>query len=123
MPRLLTWCCLLALSLGTGCAMFSSSRASEPHAALDLQVQKAPPADRDEGTRPTAPGPGYLWVAGYWDYLDGNYLWRSGHWLPNQPQFEYVRARYDFDGSGWIFHRPHWKRRPPASATVEASAK
>jgi hypothetical protein len=50
-------------------------------------------------------------VAGYWDYLDGNYVWRSGRWLQGKADYEYVRARYEVVGQAWVFHRPHWKRR------------
>jgi len=75
--------------------------------------------ERSEGDKPAAPGYGYIWVAGYWDYLDGNYIWRSGHWMQGKSDYEYVRARYEYDGKTWVFHRPHWKRRHmgPVSAS------
>jgi hypothetical protein len=123
MQRVLTWSCFLALSLGVlGCATSGSGRTSEAKSALDLQVFSPPPADKSDGERPEAPGSGYIWVAGYWDYLDGNYIWRGGHWLQANAQYEYIRASYDHDGEGWVFHRPHWKRRQTVS-TVQANAK
>ena len=99
---------------GGGCATLSSSGGSsgEGKTQIDVPVQSPPPPEKAEGARPAAPGYGYIWVAGYWDYLDGNYIWRDGRWVQGKPDYEYVRARYDNDaGKGWVFHRPHWKRR------------
>jgi hypothetical protein len=32
--------------------------------------------------------------------------------VQGKPDYEYVRARYDNEaGKGWVFHRPHWKKR------------
>jgi hypothetical protein len=116
-----------ALSLASsGCGIVSSDTSStETKNALTIQVSKEPPADKAEGTKPAAPGFGYIWVAGYWDYLDGNYVWRDGRWVQGKQDYEYVRARYENVGNGWVFHRPHWKKRhteatpaaaPPAAA-------
>ena len=102
----------LALASGLfGCAVVSSDTSSGNAAdALTVQVNARPPDDRVE-EKAAAPGFGYIWVAGYWDYLDGNYLWRAGRWMQGRADYEYVRARYEWNGSAWIFHRPHWKRR------------
>jgi hypothetical protein len=78
--------------------------------ALTVQVNQQPPAEKTE-EKTSAPGFGYIWVAGYWDYLDGNYVWRPGRWVQGKPDYEYVRARYEYDGKTWVFHRPHWKKR------------
>ena len=112
----------LALMIGlSGCATLSSSSGSssgDSKAQIDISVNSAPPAEKAEGARPTAPGYGFIWVGGYWDYLDGNYIWRDGRWVQGKPDYEYVRARYEYDGKAWVFHRPHWKRR---MKTTEAS--
>ena len=103
----------LALYLSmAGCAALSSgnSGSGDPNQQLTIPVSSAPPADKAEESRPAAPGYGYIWVAGYWDYLDGNYIWRDGRWVQGKPDYEYVRARYEYDGKAWVFHRPHWKR-------------
>ena len=117
--RTITLSLFLALS---GCATLSStgtnSAANDPN-QLTVPVSAQPPVERSEGDKPAAPAYGYIWVAGYWDYLDGNYIWRSGHWMQGKADYEYVRARYEFDGKTWVFHRPHWKRRHmgPVSAS------
>jgi hypothetical protein len=103
------------LGFGGGCATLSSSSGStagDSKNQIDLPVQSPPPPEKVEAARPAAPGFGYIWVAGYWDYLDGNYIWREGRWVQGKPDYEYVRARYDNEaGKGWVFHRPHWKKR------------
>jgi WXXGXW repeat (2 copies) len=85
---------------------------------VDVVVSSPPPADKTDPARPPAPAFGYIWVAGHWDNLDGNYIWKSGRWVQGRPDYEYVRARYDFDSTRqvWVYHRPHWKRRHAASA-------
>jgi hypothetical protein len=108
--RTITLALLLSMS---GCGTLSSSsgsRTSDSQSQLTVQVAQPPPADKIE-EKTSAPGFGYIWVAGYWDYLDGNYIWRSGHWVQGKPDYEYVRAKYEREGNNWMFHRPHWKRR------------
>ena len=39
----------------------------------------APPPPRVYA-RPVAPGPGYVWVDGYWYPVDGRYVWHRGYW-------------------------------------------
>ena len=127
--RTFTLALFFALS---GCATLSSGNSgnasSDVQSQLTVQVNAPPPADKADAEKPAAPGFGYIWVAGYWDYLDGNYIWRAGRWMQGKPDYEYVRARYEHDGKGWVFHRPHWKRRHPnapqsAASTVQSAAR
>jgi hypothetical protein len=111
----------LLLALSSGCATLSSSSsstASDSQGQLTVQVSQPPPADKVE-EKATAPGYGYIWVAGYWDYIAGSYMWRPGRWVQGKADYEYVRAKYERDGNNaWTFTRPHWKRRhAPTSAT------
>jgi hypothetical protein len=100
----------LALHI-SGCGVLSSdSGGGDPQNALTMQVGSQPPADKTED-KPASPGFGYIWVSGYWDYIGGQYVWRNGRWVQGKPDYEYVRARYEYDGKGWTFHRPHWKKR------------
>jgi hypothetical protein len=106
-----------------GCATLSSSSGNpsgDNKTQIDVPVNSQPPPEKTEAARPASPGYGYIWVAGYWDYLDGNYIWRDGRWVQGKPDYEYVRARYDYDGKAWVFHRPHWKRRAHADAAPPA---
>jgi hypothetical protein len=109
----------------SGCSAISSSTQGgssvDAKNQLTVPVGQPPPADKAEGNHAEAPGFGYIWVAGYWDYLDGNYIWRDGRWVQGKPDYEYVRARYEYDGKTWQFHRPHWKRRHTGTAAAAAT--
>jgi len=113
MNRWLSPILAFALTVSAGCSVISSDTSSaDSKNALTMQVRDAPPPEKTEtADKPAAPGMGYIWVAGYWDYLDGNYVWRDGRWVQAKPDYEYVRARYEYDGKSWLFHRPHWKKR------------
>lgn len=90
---------------------------------VDVIVPKQPPPDKTDPAKPAAPGFGYIWVAGHWDWVEGIYLWKEGRWMQGRAGYEYVRARYDFDGGQrqWIYRRPHWKRRLLGQATPQAA--
>lgn len=118
-------CLSLVVLLTSGCAILSSSSSSSGDAnKVTIEVSAAPPPEKIEkaDARPASPGYGYIWVNGYWDYLDGNYVWRSGRWTQARQDYEYIRARYEYDGKTWLFHRPHWKRRRAAESAAPAPA-
>src|SRR6476620_6953552 len=99
------WLLALAFTVTSGCAVLSSdSSAGDTRNAITVQVREQPPAEKvtDLKDRPSAPGFGYIWVAGYWDYLEGVYVWREGRWVQGKAEYEYIRARYEFDGKGWV---------------------
>ena len=55
----------------------------------------APPPPRVYA-RPVAPGPGYVWVDGYWYPVNGHYVWHRGYWT--QPPY---------GGAIWV--GPRWE--------------
>jgi hypothetical protein len=124
MNRWLPHVLALAFAASTGCSVISSdTSANDTKNALTVQVAKAPPQEKEEAKEhPASPGFGFIWVGGYWDYLDGNYVWRDGRWVQGKPDYEYVRARYEFDGKSWVFHRPHWKKRHSDGGGAPASS-
>ena len=116
---------VLSLSLFSfGCSAVSAttSQTSTTAQQLVVEVPNAPP-DPQPDVKTACPGPGHIWVAGYWDYIAGHHVWREGRWLQGKPDYEYVRARYEQSNGGWVFHRPHWKRRHSSSATTTANAR
>ena len=123
MTRWLAPAFALALFSSQGCSVISSdTSAQSAQNALTVQVREQPPPDKTEAKEhPSSPGFGYIWVAGYWDYLDGNYVWRDGRWVQGKPDYEYVRARYEYDGKSWVLHRPHWKKRHSEGGANPAS--
>jgi hypothetical protein len=110
------------LGLASSCGATLGGEGASAPVTVDVVVPSAPPPDRTDPPRPPAPAFGQIWVAGHWDNLDGIYVWKEGRWVPGRADYEYVRARYDFDGAkqSWIYHRPHWKRRHAAAAQLPA---
>jgi WXXGXW repeat (2 copies) len=56
-----------------------------------------PPAPRVVRVVPNRPGPGYVWVNGYWYPVRGHYVWHDGYW-----------TRPPYRNSRWI--SPRWER-------------
>jgi hypothetical protein len=115
----------LTLSLAiAGCATVSgdTAKTSATPTALVVEVPDPPPPSKDEVKSP-CPAPGHIWVAGYWDYIGGHHVWREGRWVQAMAGYEYVRARYEWDGKAWQFHIPHWHRRAITAPTNLAQAR
>ena len=58
-----------------------------------VEVQSPPPALQVEVV--PAPMTGKVWVPGYYDYKDGQYVWTSGRFEPTRQGYVYVAPRYD----------------------------
>jgi hypothetical protein len=108
----------LALSFAlAGCAVLDADvRGVSTPTALTVTALEPPPAPLPDEKTPS-PGPAHIWVAGYWDYVGGHHVWRAGRWVECKAGYEYVRARYEWNGTIWTFHVPHWKRRATEPST------
>ncbi|MGD0461500.1 MAG: hypothetical protein ABSB74_03325 [Tepidisphaeraceae bacterium] len=62
-------------------------------------VQDAPPPEVVE-VQPVMPGPGYIWIGGFYRWEYGRYVWHRGYW--GRPPYGYHR----WYGGHWE-HRPH----------------
>jgi len=54
----------------------------------------APPPPRVLAVRPVAPGPGFMWVDGYWYPNGRHWKWHDGYW-----------TRAPYSGAHWIAPR------------------
>lgn len=55
-----------------------------------------PPMPRMAYARPPMPGPGYVWIDGFYDYSPRGYVWRPGYWAARpHPRAMWVAPRYD----------------------------
>ncbi len=71
-------------------------------------IQYAPPPPPVE-TVVVAPGPGYYWVDGEWEW-NGGWVWVGGHWAyPPRPGVVWVVGRSWHDSRGWHAERGHWR--------------
>ncbi|MBZ5579249.1 MAG: hypothetical protein LAP40_22025 [Acidobacteriia bacterium] len=87
--------------------------------SIGIQIG-APPPPRVFAVRPVGPGPGWLWIEGYWYPLAGHYRWHAGYWT--RPPYEgalWVAPRHEggryfagyWDGDhGRFEHDHHWDR-------------
>ena len=58
-----------------------------------------------------APGPGFVWTEGFWDWRGGSYVWVAGRWMrPPQPRAVWVAGTWvERPHRGWEFRRGHWR--------------
>jgi hypothetical protein len=64
-----------------------------------------PPPPRVVRVVPATPGPGYMWVDGYWYAAGNRWRWHAGYWtLPPYPGARWVPARHD----GAMFYAGFW---------------
>jgi hypothetical protein len=76
-----------------------------------VYVRVGPPAAIVE-TRPVAPGPRHIWIAGYHRWDGQNYVWVPGHWdLPPAHYRTWVPGHWvHHQHNGWYWVEGHWRR-------------
>lgn len=73
-------------------------------------VNTAPPPSQYEAM-PAAPGPGYVWIGGYWGWNLGRHVWIGGRWmLPPAAGHAWVPGYWGRHGGGWRYHGGYWRR-------------
>ena len=79
----------------------------------------APPAARDERRDPARPG--YLWVAGYWDWKNGNWDWTAGRWEREKAGNRWRDYRWEQRDGRWTRVDGGWEvSAPPAQYPTSA---
>ena len=72
-------------------------------------VRNGPPAPR-YAVIGVAPGPGFVWTNGYWDWRGRNWVWTEGRWVrPPRRHATWVAPEWRQEGRAWRFHRGHWR--------------
>jgi hypothetical protein len=75
----------------------------------EVVIRVGPPRPIVE-TRVVAPGPGYVWIAGYHRWNGAAYAWVPGRWeLPPRPHAHWVAHRYVHRHDGWVLVEGHWR--------------
>jgi hypothetical protein len=68
-----------------------------------------PPPPR-YGVMGYAPGPGYVWTDGYYDYRGGRYNWVQGNWRrPPRSRSQWVPGQWTPHNRGYRFRRGYWR--------------
>ena len=72
----------------------------------------APPPPRVAGAIGYAPGPGYVWIDGFWDLRGSHWVWINGRWArPPRGRAGWVPDRWERHGEHWRYNRGHWRYR------------
>ncbi len=70
---------------------------------------EAPPPPPVVGVVGYAPGPGYVWIDGFWDWR-GHYVWTPGYWgRPPRPHAVWVPGRAHYEHGHYSYRRGHWR--------------
>jgi len=78
-------------------------------ANADVVVAQPPQAVRVE-TQTVAPGAGYVWTNGYWQWTGTSYVWVSGRWISRpRPAAVWVEGHWIRRPGGWVWVRGHWR--------------
>ena len=68
-----------------------------------------PPPIRVETYGPV-PGPGYIWIQGYWGYRDNGYFWVPGRWnRPPLGRHEWRPGYWEDQGGRHRWHEGQWR--------------
>ena len=90
------------LAGATGCMVYTQPMDAEV-------VGDGPPAPLAE-TVVAAPGPGFVWVDGYWGWTGGRWEWSGGHWArPPHRGAVWVHPSYYVRGGRHVYHPGHWR--------------
>jgi hypothetical protein len=89
-------------------AMLAAPSSSNAAVSIGISVGFAPP-ELPVYEQPAIPGPGYIWMPGYWAYGPNGYYWVPGTWvLPPGVGLYWTPPWWDWNGSAYIFHGGYW---------------
>ena len=92
----------LAMMVVLGCA-------SNPSPGV-IVVERRPPRDRVEAVI-VSPGPGHVWMRGFWRWERRDYVWVPGHWAPVQRGYRrWTPGHWAHGRRGWYWIDGHWRR-------------
>ena|SRR5579864_9840205 len=97
----------LMTALVIGVSLAAATACAAPHGRVYVRV--GPPVPIVEA-RVIAPGPGYVWVPGYYAWERGAYVWVGGRYvLPPRPRAVWIAPHWERERRGWYFVEGHWR--------------
>jgi len=73
-------------------------------------MRYGPPPPPRYGMMGVAPGPGYVWMEGFWDWRGGNWHWMPGRWaVPPRPHAVWVPGYWEPNGHAYRFRPGYWR--------------
>ena len=74
-----------------------------------IYVDRAPPVPYNEVVT-VSPGPGYVWVGGFYGWTGRDYVWTRGYWsLPARGYSHWNPGYWHRDGRGHYWVAGHWR--------------
>jgi YXWGXW repeat-containing protein len=81
---------------------------SDAQVAVGISVRIGPPA-LPVYTQPICPGPGYVWIPGYWAYDDDDgYYWVPGTWVVAPVGMLWTPGYWGWGGGVYAWHPGYW---------------
>ncbi len=103
----LRWCRTFVVSLILVTIVAVSGACATPPGRVYVRV--APPAPIVEA-RVVAPGPGFVWIPGFYTWNGVAYVWVPGHWeRPVRARARWVPGHWVHDRRGWYFVDGRWR--------------
>jgi hypothetical protein len=102
---------LSTLALTSGCvvAVRPAPAAVVYPGPEEVVVTEAPPAPPVEYVG-ASPGPGFIWIRGYYHWYGGRWVWYRGHYeRPPRVGAVWVGPRYEVRGGTRIYVRGYWR--------------
>lgn len=112
-PRRIVLSLALAATLGSllgGCIVVPAGRPYGYGYGGGEAVMVAPPSVQAEVVG-VAPGPGYFWIGGFWNWIGGRHVWTGGHWEGHRQGYQWAPHQWHREGNGWRAAPGHWERR------------
>src|SRR5689334_19755743 len=82
--------------------------ASQAQVAVGVSIRIGPPA-LPVYAQPICPGPGYVWVPGYWAYSDDGYFWVPGTWvIAPEPGLLWTPGYWGWNDGFYVWHAGYW---------------
>jgi hypothetical protein len=60
---------------------------------------------------PVRPFADALWIAGFWGWVGGRYIWNGGHWDHHREGHEWEPHRWVPHGNEWHMEGGRWRQR------------
>jgi YXWGXW repeat-containing protein len=100
----------IVLAIGLGLCVIPALRPANAQISIGISVG-IPPPPLPFYEQPVIPGPGYIWIPGYWAWGDdiGDYYWVPGTWvLAPTPGLLWTPAYWGWNDGAYVFYPGYW---------------
>ena len=81
---------------------------AQAQVAIDISASIAPPP-LPIYAQPPIPGPGYVWIPGYWAWDGAEYYWVPGYWaMPPTADLLWTPGYWAWDNGVYVFNAGYW---------------